>query len=690
MENEEREGLESRTGRQAREGLEARRRESLEEFEGSKESFEELESRSRRINWENLEGRSNRENKEEKELRDTKAYLEIVLSELEEVKQRLNEQPVRRVSDSQERRSTKKHKTNPMKRIAIVEGILLLVLVVSFSVHLVISKNGEVETLGGSLFEGGSNHSGEISPSVRTVKQVANLKEVITPELTNKIAPFKVTVEKLFGYEYLVFTDGSIKVCYRNEFLEEELEERRRILIDNGDKLVEMSWDYDLQGNLETLCPIYGSFFSEGEKQLAFLQYETKEDQIPQSIRFMDATSLWEYPVFYMKQAIKDLFALNYEELHSTTNPDGDMRMKMKIASASYTYAITKDAYVNAVYYEEFLPLFEEEFDLTIGEDGITFATVVTLSEQEYLGELSGKLVLTDGAISLGKISYGAYVTADQENGENGGLIIPRTEKLTERIQLWGNHGEKYLVPISEQIPKRSFEQENLIDEDGKLVYLENGEKKSIHGIDVSKYQGDIDWEKVKESGVEFAIIRLGFRGYNEGTLELDPYFIKNIEGANKAGVAAGVYFFSQAITVEEAYEEAQFVLEQIKEHQITYPVIFDTEHVATYPARANQISRQLRTDITKTFCQEIEQAGYHPMIYANTKWMVMGIDLEQLPMYDLWFAYYGNNLTFPYDFQMYQYTDSGKIPGIKGNVDMNISFIDYAKKKESVRVQAD
>ncbi|WP_051650790.1 glycoside hydrolase family 25 protein [Lachnoclostridium phytofermentans] len=176
----------------------------------------------------------------------------------------------------------------------------------------------------------------------------------------------------------------------------------------------------------------------------------------------------------------------------------------------------------------------------------------------------------------------------------------------------------------------------------------------------------------------------MGFRGFNEGTLELDPYFVQNIEGAIKAGVSVGVYFFSQATTIEEAMEEADFVLEQIKDYKISYPVIFDTEYVTTYDARANNLSRQLRTDITKTFCEKIQSAGYHPMIYANTKWMVMGIDLEQLSAYDLWFAYYGNNLTFPYDFQMYQYSDSGSIPGIKGNVDLNISFVDYANRNIS------
>ncbi|WP_312370709.1 glycoside hydrolase family 25 protein [Lachnoclostridium sp.] len=617
--------------------------------------------------------------RDNRELQDMKDYLEIVLSELDEVKKKLNDQPIRnQYTESMEQRKKRKRRRNPFKKLAILEGALLLILGISFAVHLTLGAKSNVPTSGGSIFQEGNN-GGVISPAVKTVKQVKELAKLITPELQNEIAPFKVTTERLFGFEYLVFTDGRVKICYRNEFLEEELEDRLRILIDNGTKMMELDWDYDLTSDLKGLCPAYGSFLAEGVKQFVFLNYAEEDNSIPEEVRIMDVDTLWEYPVFSMEQAVKDLFVLNYEELHSVTNKDGDMRMTMKIGSASYTYAITKEAYIDAVYYDEFLPKYNKNFDLKIDEDGIGFETVVSLSEKEYLGELSAKLILQDGAIVLGKTTFSAYVTADQEDSEKGGLIIPSTDILDERIALWGHQNKRYLVPLSNKITRLSYQPENFIPSNGKLEYMEQGVKKSIHGIDVSKYQGDIDWKKVKESGVEFAILRLGFRGFNEGTLEIDPYFVQNIKEATKAGVHVGVYFFSQAVTLEEANEEAEFVLEQIKDYKITYPVIFDTEYVTTFDARANKLSRQLRTDITKTFCEKIQKAGYHPMIYANTKWMVMGIDLEQLSTYDLWFAYYGNNLTYPYDFQMYQYSDSGTIPGIKGNVDLNISFIDYA-----------
>ena len=185
--------------------------------------------------------------------------------------------------------------------------------------------------------------------------------------------------------------------------------------------------------------------------------------------------------------------------------------------------------------------------------------------------------------------------------------------------------------------------------------------------------------EKVKASGVEYAILRLGYRGMNEGTLELDPYYKENIKKATAAGVKVGIYFFSQAKNTEEAVEEAEFVLENIKGYEIAYPVVFDTEEVTTYDARANGLTRAERTDCCIAFCEKIKEAGYTPMIYANTRYMVMGLELERLNDYDKWFAYYGTSHTFPYAFTMLQYSDTGRVPGIEGAVDLDVSFVDYA-----------
>jgi GH25 family lysozyme M1 (1,4-beta-N-acetylmuramidase) len=209
------------------------------------------------------------------------------------------------------------------------------------------------------------------------------------------------------------------------------------------------------------------------------------------------------------------------------------------------------------------------------------------------------------------------------------------------------------------------------------------GETVSIKGIDVSKYQENIDWAKVKASGVEYAIIRLGFRGMgSEGTCELDPFFKQNVEGALAAGIEVGVYFFTQAVTVEEAKEEAAFVIENLKGYDIAWPVAFDTEEITSYKAaRANKLSRETRTACAKAFMDEVAAAGYTPMLYANTRWTVLKLDMSQLADYDLWYAYYGDSIYYPYHFTMWQYSASGKVDGVKTDTDMNISFVDYGAK---------
>ncbi len=241
-----------------------------------------------------------------------------------------------------------------------------------------------------------------------------------------------------------------------------------------------------------------------------------------------------------------------------------------------------------------------------------------------------------------------------------------------------GDDGIVY-APIDEKLPKNSYDFDNLVRVDGEIQYHENGVSTGIKGIDVSKYQGDIEWKKVKADNVDYAIIRLGYRGYETGKILLDEYYEKNIKGAIDAGVKVGVYFFSQAITVEEAIEEADMVLEYIKDYDITYPVVFDAEEMLGESVRTNTLTTTQRTDITLAFCEKIKAAGYKPMIYANIKWFVAQLDMSRLTEYDKWFAQYFKSPFFPYDFHMWQYTAKGKVDGIKGDVDLNIGFKDYS-----------
>lgn len=236
--------------------------------------------------------------------------------------------------------------------------------------------------------------------------------------------------------------------------------------------------------------------------------------------------------------------------------------------------------------------------------------------------------------------------------------------------------GKYHFVPIREDLAQHGYIQENLqVLENGRFQYMENGQVVSHMGIDVSKYQGKIDWEKVAADGVEFVFLRLGLRGYESGKLVEDETFQANIQGALAHGIKVGVYFFSQAITVEEAVEEANFVLERIAPYQINCPVVFDVEKVGDSSARMNQLTAQERTDVTIAFLDTIEAAGYKSMFYHNMETALILLELERLQNYDRWFAYYGEELYYPYAYGVWQYSEKGSVAGIKGEVDMNIAF---------------
>ena len=238
--------------------------------------------------------------------------------------------------------------------------------------------------------------------------------------------------------------------------------------------------------------------------------------------------------------------------------------------------------------------------------------------------------------------------------------------------------GRYHFVPINYELAQNQLLTENLnILASGEIQYMQEGQVISHKGIDVSRFQETIDWSKVAGDGVEFAFIRVGYRGYgSSGRLVEDEYFEKNIQGALKAGIKVGVYFYSQAITEEEAVEEANFVLERIAPYNVECPVVFDVERVtADENARMNHITTEERTYVTKVFCQTIENAGYKPMIYHNTQMGALMLDLTELEEYDKWFAAYTDTLYYPYEYKVWQYSEKGRVAGIKNNVDLNICF---------------
>lgn len=205
---------------------------------------------------------------------------------------------------------------------------------------------------------------------------------------------------------------------------------------------------------------------------------------------------------------------------------------------------------------------------------------------------------------------------------------------------------------------------------DGDYLTCIAGE--SVLGIDVSSHQQTVDWDQVAQAGVKFAMIRLGYRGYESGAVVQDSYALDNLRGAREAGLMVGAYFYSQAVSVEEALEEARFCLELLDGQYLDFPLVFDWEYVSE-SARTGSFNSRTLTDCTIAFCEAVKAAGYAPMVYFNTHLAREGFLLEELTAYDFWLAMYDTPMEFPYRVQMWQYTQSGTVPGIDAPVDINL-----------------
>lgn len=221
------------------------------------------------------------------------------------------------------------------------------------------------------------------------------------------------------------------------------------------------------------------------------------------------------------------------------------------------------------------------------------------------------------------------------------------------------------------------YDWSGLASEGDRLTYPENGQLKSQVGVDVSDHQNAIDWQAVASDGIEFAFVRAGSRGYTEGRMIPDTRFDENLEGALAAGLDAGVYFFSQAINVDEALEEADFVLSQLNGRNLSLPVVYDHEPVPEPIGRANNMDTETLTACALAFCERIESAGYNTMIYGNAGDMAR-YDRSALGTRPIWFAEYDVAApTAELTFAIWQYTNAGSVAGITTNVDLNIRFTD-------------
>ncbi len=247
--------------------------------------------------------------------------------------------------------------------------------------------------------------------------------------------------------------------------------------------------------------------------------------------------------------------------------------------------------------------------------------------------------------------------------------------QVTERPEQLGEQEEEP-APVNPTVPP----DRNLYDrydfQYDRNNYLKLQHVTSYSGVDVSAYQGRINWKVVKESGIDFAMIRLGYRGYESGKLKEDDYAVENLEGARDAGLKVGAYFFSQALNFKEVNQEIDFMLEILGERYLDMPIVLDWE-IPSSTARTAKMDGDTLTQLQLHFCAAMKEKGYQPMIYFNSYQSEHMYALSELEDYPFWLALYQDRMTYPWKIEMWQYTQTGRVPGIAGNVDINVYMPD-------------
>ena len=268
-------------------------------------------------------------------------------------------------------------------------------------------------------------------------------------------------------------------------------------------------------------------------------------------------------------------------------------------------------------------------------------------------------------------------------SGEEEYFAASETEERTQTMEFMDVYGILHVLVIDPTAILHDYDVEAFCLEEQQMLYTDTDAYSSRLGIDVSYYQGTIDWEQVKEAGFEFAFLRIGYRGYGEaGVLVEDEAFRKNLAGAQTAGLDVGVYFYAQAVSDEEAEEEARFVLELLGDTELELPVVYDPEYVLDSDgekieeARTSALEGEQVTQNTLLFCEAMEEAGYAAAFYSNLLSESEVFDMTALAGISVWYADYSETPQTPYAFTFWQYSESGTVPGIEGAVDLNIQLM--------------
>ena len=284
-----------------------------------------------------------------------------------------------------------------------------------------------------------------------------------------------------------------------------------------------------------------------------------------------------------------------------------------------------------------------------------------------------------DGIIYIGDLAAGDYEVSLKPI--EGYKVPSGTTKVRvkDKVEYLVIEDISLLIKTEEEIDAEAEDTAQVVDDADKteIKGVQAVSGTASLGIDVSKWQGEIDWDKVKNDGIEFVIIRCGYRGSVTGTLVEDPYFEQNIRGATAAGLQVGVYFFTQAVNEVEAVEESSMVVSLIRDYELTYPVFIDTEG-AGGNGRADSLSVERRTAVCEAFCTTVENAGFEAGVYASRNWYNKNLETAFLDDFVIWLAEYRSVPLYQGYYQMWQYTSKGSVNGISGNVDMNISYMGY------------
>ena len=265
-----------------------------------------------------------------------------------------------------------------------------------------------------------------------------------------------------------------------------------------------------------------------------------------------------------------------------------------------------------------------------------------------------------------------AVISLAVSAGENRArYTVPETTTVPDSVRYMG-----YDVAFYPDLPANELDADAFsVGENGLLMY-DDGETVSENGVDVSEHQGEINWKKVAAAGIDFAFLRIGYRGYTEGGLYEDARFELNYYGARAADIKVGVYFYSQAVTVAEALKEAEYVLELLDDRKLDLPVVLDWEYADADEARTDSIGGSLLTSIGAAFCGRIQRSGYPAAIYFNKDTGYVHYDLSALADYPFWIADYNTTPLFYYAHEYWQYSDAGTIDGISEPVDLNLRFV--------------